>query len=68
MDERVLIAEVLQEESGLAPGEFRICDGRMFIQTGSGQIIPCEVQIEGKRRMAIADFLRGYKIKNNSLT
>ena len=65
---KIWSAEVLQEESGLAPGEFRICDGRMFIQTGAGQIIPCEVQIEGKRRMAIADFLRGYKIKNNSLT
>ena len=65
---KIWSAEVLEEESGLAPGEFRICDGKMFIQTGSGQIIPCEVQIEGKRRMAIDDFLRGYKIKNNSLT
>lgn len=65
---KIWSADVLREEQDLAPGEFLVRDGRMIVQTGSGQIVPREVQIEGKRRMAAEDFLRGYKIKNSSFS
>lgn len=56
-------AETAFEETGLAPGEFHVRDGKMIVQTGRGQIIPIEVQIEGKKRMAVGDFLRGYRVQ-----
>ncbi|PJF20938.1 MAG: methionyl-tRNA formyltransferase [Phototrophicales bacterium] len=34
--------------------------GQVAIGTGRGLFIPLEVQLEGKKRMDIADFLRGY--------
>lgn len=34
----------------------------LLIQTGDGILALQEVQLEGKKRMAVADFLRGYKI------
>jgi methionyl-tRNA formyltransferase len=33
-----------------------------WIQTGNGILSLREIQLEGKKRMAVADFLRGYKI------
>ncbi|MDE6214272.1 MAG: hypothetical protein K2M70_12450, partial [Lachnospiraceae bacterium] len=34
-----------------------------YVQTGSGALKVTEVQPEGKRRMAVKDFLLGYPIK-----
>ncbi len=38
-----------------------------YIQTGKGILVPEEVQIAGKKRMNVVDFLRGYVIRNNDL-
>ncbi|MCH7402153.1 methionyl-tRNA formyltransferase [Belliella kenyensis] len=45
------------------PGEFD-SDGKTYLtfQTGKGSIDILELQLEGKKRMNIEDFLRGYKI------
>lgn len=42
-------------------------DGKAFlkVQTGDGELEIKELQLEGKRRMNVADFLRGYQIKTN---
>jgi methionyl-tRNA formyltransferase len=47
----------------LKPGEI-ITDGKTFLkfQTGQGILEILELQLEGKKRMKIGDFLRGYKI------
>lgn len=37
-------------------------EDEFWIQTGDGILSLREVQLEGKKRMAVADFLRGYKI------
>ncbi len=65
---KIWSADVLHEETDLVPGHFTVRDGIMIVQTGCGQIVPCDVQIEGKRRMKAEDFLRGYKIKNCSFS
>ena len=65
---KIWSANTADEESELTPGRFCIKDGRMIIQTGKGQIVPVEVQLEGKKRMAIGDFLRGYKIKDTDFS
>ncbi|MDO4805220.1 MAG: methionyl-tRNA formyltransferase [Lachnospiraceae bacterium] len=65
---KIWSAEAVAGEAGLRPGEFALKDGMMHIQAGRGQIVPKEVQIEGKRRMSVGDFIRGYRFVSHSLT
>ena len=47
------------------PGAVRVEDGRLFVRCGAGTWLELvEVQLEGKKRMAAADFLRGYALKS----
>jgi methionyl-tRNA formyltransferase len=48
---------------GLTPGEY-YSDGKkeLVFQTGSGALRILELQVEGKRKLGIEEFLRGYKI------
>ena len=39
----------------------------LYIQTGRGILVPEMVQLEGRRRMTAAEFLRGYTIRQNIL-
>ncbi len=39
---------------------------QMVVQTGSGQLSLLEVQLEGKKRMPVDAFLRGYQVKENT--
>jgi methionyl-tRNA formyltransferase len=39
--------------------------GELVVQAGLGHLAIDELQIEGKRRMSVADFLRGHEIKTN---
>lgn len=54
-----------EQNDKLKPGEFET-DGKnhLTFKTGSGKISVLELQLEGKKRMAITDFLRGYQFKN----
>lgn len=48
---------------GLLPGEYR-SDGKkeLAFQTGFGTLRILELQMEGKKKLEITDFLRGYKL------
>ncbi len=50
--------------SGKSPGEYST-DGKNFLkfQTGSGSLEILELQLEGKKRLRIDDFLRGYSFR-----
>jgi len=52
-----------KEISNLGPGEY-ISDGKsnLIFQTGKGSIKILELQLEGKKRMGIEEFLRGNKM------
>ena len=43
------------------PGEILRSDKDLIIATGKGALSLCEVQLEGKRRISAAEFLRGYR-------
>jgi methionyl-tRNA formyltransferase len=44
----------------LPPGELAVEGNRLFVAAGSGtQLELLEIQLEGKKRMPVADFLRG---------
>jgi methionyl-tRNA formyltransferase len=46
----------------VAPGELLVRDGQVFVGCGNGSAIELvEVQPEGKRRMAVRDFVQGYR-------
>ena len=39
-----------------------------YVQTGEGILVPEEVQLEGRKRMRSAEFLKGFIIRDNDLT
>jgi methionyl-tRNA formyltransferase len=47
--------------SGLGPGELRVTGSRVIVGTGTAAVQLGEVQPEGKRRMAAADWARGLR-------
>jgi methionyl-tRNA formyltransferase len=54
----------LQGEQSVS-GKVRVEHGRLFVDCGDDTRLELiEVQLEGKRRMMVADFLRGYQLKS----
>lgn len=61
---KIYTTQVLEEElSNLAPGEY-LTDGKtnLLFQTGHQVLSILELQMEGKKRMGIEEFLRGNKL------
>ena len=57
-------SSVLSGTSPLPPGTIeQISSEGMIISTGAGRLSVTEVQLEGKKRMAVWDFLRGHPIE-----
>jgi methionyl-tRNA formyltransferase len=60
---RMIPMELRSEQS--YPSEVRVESGRLFVDCGENSRIEIfEVQLEGKKRMPVADFLRGYQLKS----
>lgn len=54
-------ADVIEKEYGVTPGTIcEVTKDSMVIQTGNGALSVKELQLEGKKRMDIQAFLRGY--------
>jgi methionyl-tRNA formyltransferase len=49
-------------------GKLHWQDKKLLVQTGRGILEILEVQLAGKKRMAVKDFLNGYRIKDWSVT
>jgi methionyl-tRNA formyltransferase len=45
------------------PGVIQVSNGKLIVQTGTSALEILELQLEGKKRMAAADFLRGNNIE-----
>jgi methionyl-tRNA formyltransferase len=60
---KVFKTKVTEPADDARPGEYR-SDSKSYLhfKTGDGWLAIEELQIEGKKRMAIGDFLRGYKL------
>ncbi len=57
-------AEILEGDSGMEPGQVTAAGKEgLTVQTGQGQIRITDLQLEGKKRMEAAAFLRGYQIE-----
>ena len=56
--------EVILEHSQEAPGQItEVTKDSIVVQTGQGRLKILELQLEGKKRMDAASFLRGYALK-----
>lgn len=61
-------ADVLAENSAYKVGQVCFVDKKsMHIQTGDGVLALKEVQLEGKKRMEVDAFLRGFKVEEGDL-
>lgn len=60
---RIYSGHKVEGKSSLVPGEF-LSDGKTFIHFGciNGQYALNDIQLEGKKRMLVDEFLRGYRI------
>jgi methionyl-tRNA formyltransferase len=47
------------------PGEFLRIEKELVIAAGKNALSLCEVQVEGKRRMSAAEFLRGHRVASS---
>lgn len=55
---------VLDEPSGAAqPGEIVRADSTLVVATGAGLLELLEIQLEGRRRMRVDEFLRGFALQ-----
>jgi methionyl-tRNA formyltransferase len=56
--------QVIEHNSDYEPGIVSAIESnKIYIQTLSGQLVVHEVQLEGKKRMSVSDFLRGYSLE-----
>jgi methionyl-tRNA formyltransferase len=62
---KIFSADKINEPPSIAPGNFKT-DGKHFLHfaTSDGYISVNELQLEGKKKMNIKDFLRGYHFRN----
>jgi methionyl-tRNA formyltransferase len=51
-------------EPVLAPGVLQASEDGLLIGTGDGSVLVTDLQLDGKKRMAARDFLRGHPITN----
>lgn len=56
-------AQVVEKDNQAAPGTILQADGKeLLIQTGEGALRILELQLEGKKRMDVQAFMRGYQV------
>ncbi len=61
-------AGVVDENSALKPGTIvKVTKNEILVQTGDGMLSLLEVQLEGKKRMPVDAFLRGYPLEEKTV-
>ena len=63
---KIFRAEIAASELELSPGELRSIDGELFTGTGSAPLKILELQFEGRKKMSAGEFLRGYRISDET--
>ena len=61
-------AEVIDQDLKIPAGQVgEVGKDKLVIQTGKGCLSVTELQLEGKKRMNLQDFLRGYSIEKGTV-
>lgn len=65
---KLWLAKVIDESSTLTPGTIvKVTKNEILVQTGAGMLSLLEVQLEGKKRMPVDAFLRGYPLEEKTV-
>lgn len=65
---KVWASDVSHKQADGAPGEvIAVEKDAVYVKTGNGSLKITEVQLEGKKRMPVKDFLLGYQIKTGEI-
>lgn len=65
---KIWSADVSDQEYGVCPGTVaEVTKDSLIIQTGKGSLSVKEMQLEGKKRMDITAFLRGYSVPKGTV-
>lgn len=64
---KIWAADVLPGGQGEEPGRVRAGKDSLLVETGSGLLSITELQLEGKKRMDTASFLRGFSIPDGTV-
>jgi methionyl-tRNA formyltransferase len=62
---KVFLAEPAATETPLAPGKVQCRGKELFVGTGSVPLRILTLQLEGRKRMSVEEFLRGYSISDD---
>jgi methionyl-tRNA formyltransferase len=64
---KIYHAEIKEKEILTSPGKIlRVTEHGVEVATGKGAISLKEIQMEGKKRMAVREFIKGYKIEEGT--
>jgi methionyl-tRNA formyltransferase len=65
-DKKLIVHRLRVEKERVLPAAMTMVDGdELLVGCGGGSVIELlEVQVEGKRRMAVSEFLRGYQVRS----
>ena len=63
---KIWSAEVTDLPGERTPGKIHVTKDRLFFETGEGVLDVKELQLEGKKRMDTASFLRGFQMEDGS--
>ncbi|MBM4176218.1 MAG: methionyl-tRNA formyltransferase [Ignavibacteria bacterium] len=64
---KIFKTKISDINSTLTPGCFEIADDKLFVHTGYKKILIEILQIEGRKKMTISDFLRGYRFADSNV-
>ena len=64
---KIWAADVLPGGQGEEPGRVRAGKDSLLVETGSGLLSITELQLEGKKRMDTASFLRGFQVPDGTV-
>ena len=63
---KIWAADVVEGEVTGNPGRISVSKDKLLVETGNNYLSVRELQLEGKKRMDIAAFLRGFTVEDNS--
>ena len=63
---KIWAADVAGLPGERTPGKIHVTKNQLFVETGDGVLDVKELQLEGKKRMDTASFLRGFQMEDGS--
>ena len=63
---KIFASKLAESSNGMEAGRILVEDNRLFVQCEKGMLEVLEMQLPGKRKMAVKDLLNGYTVAENA--